>query len=133
MPLSMDGKRARHTYWIDRTDVDSSGRGAGDGRAVYEGPQAPEAFHRRFREADSRPLQRRKAQARDHGRAEVNAARGGREDGLRVRLDAGVHGIPAGALHRSRTSNGIERHRCGQEFELTLDSLSPMDDRASSP
>ena len=30
--------------WIGYTDVDSSGRGAGDGRAVYEGPQAPEAF-----------------------------------------------------------------------------------------
>ena len=48
--------------------MDSSGRGARDGRAVYEGPQAPEAFHRRVQEADSRPLQRRKAQARDHGR-----------------------------------------------------------------
>ena len=94
----MDGKRAGHTYWIDRTDVDSSGRGAGDGRAVYEGPQTPEAFHRRVQEADSRPLQRRKAQARDHGRVGVNAARGGREDGRRVRLDAGVHGIPARAL-----------------------------------
>ena len=35
VPLSMDGRRARHTYWIDRTDVDSSRRGAGDGRAVY--------------------------------------------------------------------------------------------------
>lgn len=54
--------------WIGYTDVDSSGRGARDGRAVYEGPQAPEAFHRRIQEADSRPLQRRKAQARDHGR-----------------------------------------------------------------
>ena len=54
--------------WIGYTDVDSSGRGARDGRAVYEGPQAPEAFHRRVQEADSRPLQRRKAQARDHGR-----------------------------------------------------------------
>ena len=54
--------------WIGYTDVDSSGRGAGDGRAVYEGPQAPEAFHRRVQEADSRPLQRRQAQARDHGR-----------------------------------------------------------------
>lgn len=32
--------------WIGCTDMDSSGRGAGDGRAVYEGPQAPEAFHR---------------------------------------------------------------------------------------
>ncbi len=32
----------------------SSGRGAGDGRAVYEEPQAPEAFHRRVQEADSR-------------------------------------------------------------------------------
>lgn len=31
--------------WIGYTDVDSSGRGAGDGRAAYEGPQAPEAFH----------------------------------------------------------------------------------------
>ena len=58
----VDGK------WIGYTDVDSSGRGARDGRAVYEGPQAPEAFHRRVQEADSRPLQRRKAQARDHGR-----------------------------------------------------------------
>ena len=94
----MDGKRARRTYWIDRTDVNSSGRGARDGRAVYGGPQAPEAFHRRFREADSQPPQRRKAQARDYGRAGVNAARGGREDGRRVRLDASVHGIPAGAL-----------------------------------
>lgn len=56
------------TVWIGYTDVDSSGRGAGDGRAVYEGPQAPEAFHRRVQEADSRPLQRRQAQARDHGR-----------------------------------------------------------------
>lgn len=56
------------TPWIGYTDVDSSGRGAGDGRAVYEGPQAPEAFHRRVQEADSRPLQRRQAQARDHGR-----------------------------------------------------------------
>lgn len=56
------------TPWIGYTDVDSSGRGARDGRAVYEGPQAPEAFHRRVQEADSRPLQRRKAQARDHGR-----------------------------------------------------------------
>lgn len=54
--------------WIGYTDVDSSGRGARDGRAVYEGPQAPEAFHRRFQEADSRPLQRRQAQTRDHGR-----------------------------------------------------------------
>ncbi|MGO5418309.1 hypothetical protein, partial [Collinsella sp. LCP19S3_B11] len=41
--------------WIGYTDVDSSGRGARDGRAVYEGPQAPEAFHRRVQEADSRP------------------------------------------------------------------------------
>lgn len=32
--------------WIGYTGVDSSGRGARDGRAVYEGPQAPEAFHR---------------------------------------------------------------------------------------
>ena len=48
--------------------MDSSGRGARDGRAVYEGPQAPEAFHRRFQEADSRPPQRRQAQARGHGR-----------------------------------------------------------------
>lgn len=31
--------------WIGRTDVDSSGRGAGDRGAAYEGPQAPEAFH----------------------------------------------------------------------------------------
>ena len=54
--------------WIDYTDVDSSGRGARDGRAVYEGPQAPEAFHRRVQEADSRPPQRRHAQARGHGR-----------------------------------------------------------------
>lgn len=58
----------RTGVWIGYTDVDSSGRGARDGRAVYEGPQAPEAFHRRVQEADSRPLQRRKAQARDHGR-----------------------------------------------------------------
>lgn len=58
----------RRPEWIGYTDVDSSGRGAGDGRAVYEGPQAPEAFHRRVQEADSRPLQRRQAQARDHGR-----------------------------------------------------------------
>ena len=58
----------RTGVWIGYTDVDSSGRGAGDGRAVYEGPQAPEAFHRRVQEADSRPLQRRQAQARDHGR-----------------------------------------------------------------
>lgn len=58
----------RRNLWIGYTDVDSSGRGAGDGRAVYEGPQAPEAFHRRVQEADSRPLQRRQAQARDHGR-----------------------------------------------------------------
>lgn len=58
----------RKLLWIGYTDVDSSGRGAGDGRAVYEGPQAPEAFHRRVQEADSRPLQRRQAQARDHGR-----------------------------------------------------------------
>ena len=36
---------ARAAAWIGYTDVDSSGRGAGDGRAVYEGPQAPEAFH----------------------------------------------------------------------------------------
>lgn len=56
------------SMWIGYTDVDSSGRGAGDGRAVYEGPQAPEALHRRVQEADSRPLQRRQAQARDHGR-----------------------------------------------------------------
>lgn len=55
----------RRPTWIGYTDVDSSGRGARDGRAVYEGPQAPEAFHRRVQEADSRPLQRRKAQARD--------------------------------------------------------------------
>lgn len=41
---------------------------ARDGRPVYEGPQAPEAFHRRVQEADSRPPQRRKAQARGHGR-----------------------------------------------------------------
>lgn len=54
---------------IGYTDADSSGRGEGDGRAVYEGPQAPEAFHRRVQEADSRPLQRRQAQARGHGRA----------------------------------------------------------------
>ena len=58
----------RGSSWIGYTDVDSSGRGAGDGRDVYEGPQAPEAFHRRFQEADSRPLQRRQAQTRDHGR-----------------------------------------------------------------
>ncbi|MZJ31952.1 IS110 family transposase, partial [Collinsella aerofaciens] len=31
---------ARTALWIGYTDVDSSGRGAGDGRAVYEGPQA---------------------------------------------------------------------------------------------
>ena len=43
----------RVSRWIGYADVDSSGRGAGDGRAVYEGPQAPEAFHRRFQEADS--------------------------------------------------------------------------------
>ena len=61
-------ERLRRARWIGYTDVDSSGRGARDGRAVYEGPQAPEAFHRRVQEADSRPLQRRKAQARDHGR-----------------------------------------------------------------
>ena len=60
--------RPEDSKWIGYTDVDSSGRGAGDGRAVYEGPQAPEAFHRRVQEADSRPLQRRQAQARDHGR-----------------------------------------------------------------
>lgn len=58
----------RDQIWIGYTDVDSSGRGARDGRAVYEGPQAPEAFYRRFQEADSRPLQRRQAQTRDHGR-----------------------------------------------------------------
>ena len=55
-------------HWIGYTGVDSSGRGARDGRAVYEGPQAPEAFHRRVQEADSRPPQRRRAQARGHGR-----------------------------------------------------------------
>lgn len=74
--ISMQVSRARRKLseagadpiWIGYTDVDSSGRGAGDGRAVYEGPQAPEAFHRRVQEADSRPLQRRQAQARDHGR-----------------------------------------------------------------
>ena len=59
---------ARPRLWIGYTGVDSSGRGARDGRAVYEGPQAPEAFHRRVQEADSRPLQRRQAQARGHGR-----------------------------------------------------------------
>ena len=32
--------------WIGYTDMDSSVRGARDGRAAYEGPQAPEAFHR---------------------------------------------------------------------------------------
>ena len=67
--VSFEGHRYGVPYWwIGYTDVDSSGRGAGDGRAVYEGPQAPEAFHRRVQEADSRPLQRRQAQARDHGR-----------------------------------------------------------------
>lgn len=50
---------------IGCTDADSSGRDSRDERAVYEGPQAPEAFHRRFQEADSRPLKRRQAQARD--------------------------------------------------------------------
>ena len=63
------GEQRPRRHRIGYTDVDSSGRGAGDGRAVYEGPQAPEAFHRRVQEADSRPPQRRKAQARDHGRA----------------------------------------------------------------
>ena len=62
---------------IGYTDADSSGRGAGDGRAVYEGPQAPEAFHRRVQEADSRPLQRRQAQARDHGRVRTRQERRG--------------------------------------------------------
>ena len=38
-------EQARAAGWIGYTSVDSSGRGAGDGRAVYEGPQAPEAFH----------------------------------------------------------------------------------------
>ncbi|MDB1905380.1 IS110 family transposase, partial [Collinsella aerofaciens] len=32
--------RRKGNWWIGYTDVDSSGRGAGDGRAVYEGPQA---------------------------------------------------------------------------------------------
>lgn len=45
----MDGKRAGLTYWIDRTDVDSSGRGAGDGRAVYEGPRHPRHFTDEFK------------------------------------------------------------------------------------
>ena len=49
VPLSMDGKRAGLTYWIDRTDVDSSGRGAGDGRAVYEGPRHPRHFTDEFK------------------------------------------------------------------------------------
>ena len=66
--LDQASRISRPDPWIGYTDVDSSGRGARDGRAVYEGPQAPEAFHRRVQEADSRPLQRRKAQTRDHGR-----------------------------------------------------------------
>ncbi len=66
--VDLSDRRWLELLWIGYTDVDSSGRGAGDGRAVYEGPQAPEAFHRRVQEADSRPLQRRQAQARDHGR-----------------------------------------------------------------
>ena len=57
------GEQRPHRHRIGYTDVDSSGR------AVYEGPQALEAFHRRFQEADSQPPQRRQAQARDHGRA----------------------------------------------------------------
>lgn len=44
---------AEPVVWIGYTGVDSSGRGARDGRAVYEGPQAPEAFHRRVQEEDS--------------------------------------------------------------------------------
>lgn len=39
--------------------------GARDGRAVYEGPHATEAFQRRSQEADSQPLQHWQAQARD--------------------------------------------------------------------
>lgn len=44
------------------------------------------------------------------GGARVDAARGGREDGARgVRRDTCLHGIPAGALARIRTNNGIKR------------------------
>lgn len=45
-PRGDDARRGRRpggqdhqpAHWIGYTDVDSSGRGAGDGRAVYEGP-----------------------------------------------------------------------------------------------
>ena len=40
----MDGNRARRTYWIDRTDVNSSVRGARDGRTVYGDPRHPRHF-----------------------------------------------------------------------------------------
>ena len=63
------GEQRHRRHRIGYTDVDNSGRGAGDGRGAYEGPQAPEAFHRRVQEADSRPLQRLQAQARDRERA----------------------------------------------------------------
>ena len=35
--------------WIGYTDVDSSGRGARDGRAVYEGPRHPRHFTDEFK------------------------------------------------------------------------------------
>lgn len=63
------GEQRPRRHRIGFTDVDNSGRGAGDGRGAYEGPQAPEAFRRRVQEADSRPLQRLQAQARDRERA----------------------------------------------------------------
>ena len=44
-PSSRDGE----TNWIGYTDVDSSGRGAGDGRGAYEGPRHPGHFTDEFK------------------------------------------------------------------------------------
>lgn len=40
---------ARYTCWIDHTDVDSSGRGARDGRAAYGDPRHPRHFTDEFK------------------------------------------------------------------------------------
>lgn len=74
--------------------------GARDGRAVYEGPNAPEAFQRRFQEVHSQPLQRRQAQARDQEEDE------GRRD------------LPGRQLGRHASDGEAEAHsgaRVGQE------------------
>ena len=107
------------TKWIGYTDVDSSGRGAGDGRAVYEGPQAPEAFHRRVQEADSRPPQRRQAQARGHGRARP------RKSTVERRVKSiNATGSPRAADNRTPEQNRIlELERENRRLRMEVDVL----------